>query len=265
MDKLEKALEKARKQRASGGEEASPASQGKAAREGVRENVEPTVRLSASVLPPDMEDCFEANRIVAHRTRSPEADAFRILRSQVLQTMTKAGFKTLAITSPNYGDGKTTIALNLAISIAQDLKQTVLLVDLDLRKPSIHRYLGIESDYGLTDYLAGQADIPYCLQRLPFERLSVLPAGNMTEHSSEILGSPQMAALADELKNRYPDRLMIYDMPPILAQDDPLAFLPHVDAVLLIARDGVTRTEDIKRSLDILEPANVIGTVLNDS
>lgn len=259
MDKLEKALEKARKQRG-----AETTTERSAPRINARaERTDSKVDISSSRLPPDMEAKLEANRIVAHRTRSVEADAFRILRTQVLQTMNKQGWKTLAITSPNYGDGKTTIALNLAISIAQDLKQTVLLVDLDLRKPCVHDYLGLEADYGLTDYLTGQAELPYCLQRLPFERLSVLPAGNRADHSSEILGSPQMAALADELKSRYPDRLIIYDMPPILAQDDPLAFLPHVNAALLVVREGATKTDEIKRSLDILEPANVIGTVLN--
>jgi Mrp family chromosome partitioning ATPase len=185
------------------------------------------------------------------------------LRTQTLQAMEKGGFRTLAITSPNYGDGKTTIAINLAISIALDFKQTVLLADLDLRKPSIHKYLGLEPRAGLTDYLAGHAAIPDCLIRLPFERLTTLPAGQILDHSSETLGSPQMASLANELKTRYPDRLVIYDMPPLLAQDDPLAFLPHVDCVLLVVQDGVTTTDDIKRSLDILSNAKVIGTILN--
>jgi len=112
--------------------------------------------------------------------------------------------------------------------------------------------------------MSGTADIPDCLMRLPFERLTILPAGKMFDNSSEILGSPRMAELADELKTRYPDRMIIYDMPPILAQDDPLTFLPHVDAVLLVAQEGVTRTEDIKRCLEIMAPANVIGTVLNN-
>jgi Mrp family chromosome partitioning ATPase len=92
----------------------------------------------------------------------------------------------------------------------------------------------------------------------------MLPAGKLLENSSETLGSPKMAALAQELKSRYPDRFIIYDMPPILAQDDSIAFLPHVDAVLLIIQDGVTRKHEIKRCLDALEHANVVGMVLNN-
>lgn len=262
MDKLEKALQKARTERA-------------VHQSGVLLGAEQTTthnRGSSKGAPPNLpagnlairDEVLDQNRIVAHRSQDPRADLFRLLRTQILQTMSKHGFRTLAITSPNYGDGKTTTAINLALSIALDLKQTVLLADLDLRKPSVQKYLGIESSVGLTDYLAGTAAIPDCLLRLPFERMTLLPAGHVLERSSELLGSPQMADLAAELKSRYPDRMVIYDMPPLLAQDDPLTFLPHVDAVLLVVHDGETTTADVKRSLDILSSANVIGTVLND-
>lgn len=209
------------------------------------------------------EDRMDRNRIRAHHARSPEADIYRLLRTQVLQTMKKSGFRTLAITSPRYGDGKTTVAINLGISVALDLNQTVLMVDLDLRKPSLYSYLGLPAQTGLSDYVLKGMPLSACLTRLPFERMTALSAGTPLDHSSELLGSPKMTALADELKNRYPDRLIIYDMPPALEQDDPLAFLPQVDAVLLVVRDGITRTEDLKRCLHSLSGANIIGTVLN--
>lgn len=261
MDKLEKAVEKARLARA-GTAAARPVGHAPSA----QTTAQPPLTLEKNgPFSREQEACFEAHRLIAHKTRSEAADTFRLLRSQILNTMAKENLKTLAITSPNYGDGKTTLALNLALSIALDLKQTVLLVDLDLRKPCVDSYLGLETQKGLTDFLAHRAEMPECLYRLPLERLSVLPAGPQLDRSSEALGSPQMAALANELKNRYDDRLIIYDMPPILAQDDPLAFLPHVDAVLLVVRDGETPIKDLKRCLQILEPANVIGTVLNNS
>lgn len=208
---------------------------------------------------------LDQHRIIAHRARSKEADIFRLLRTQVLQAMQQGGMRTLGITSPNYGDGKTTIALNLALSIALDLKQTVLLVDLDLRKPNVMDYLGLNSSVGLTDYFMRDIPIADCLVRPSFERLSILPAGRTLDYSSEVLGSPKIAALAEELRTRYPDRLIIYDLPPILAQDDPLVFLPHVDGVLLIVKEGNTRTHDLKASLHALSHAHVIGTVLNNS
>lgn len=216
--------------------------------------------------PVDVDDTLlERHRILAHRARSHDADIFRILRTQILQIMNKSGMRTLAITSPHYGDGKTTIALNLALSIALDLKQTVLLADLDLRKPNLHEYLGLDPEVGLSNYILRGAPLQECLVRPAFDRLNTLPAGPAIEYSSEILGSPKMALLAQEIKSRYPDRMIIYDMPPVLAQDDSIAFMPHVDAVLLVVRDGVTHTDELKRCLDRLADANVIGTVLNDT
>ncbi len=99
---------------------------------------------------------------------------------------------------------------------------------------------------------------------MSFDRLSLLPAGAPVEQSSEALGLPRMAALAHELKTRYPDRLIIYDMPPVLEQDDPLAFIPHVDGVLLVLREGKTKTTDTTRCLEVLAAAKVVGTVLNE-
>jgi len=262
MDRLEKALEKARQQRHFGGTAApAPANAYTTANATAAEQAN---AASGETLVID-EAQLERRRVLAHRAHSTEADIFRILRTQVLQIMNKSGFRTLAITSPNYGDGKTTIALNLALSIALDLKQTVLLVDLDLRKPNLHEFLGLAPRAGLSDYLTGNTPIPDCLTRLSFERLSILPAGKPLDQSSELLGSPKMAALAREMKNRYADRIIIYDMPPVLTQDDPIAFLPHVDATLVVVRDGVTRADDLKTCLGRLSGANIIGTVLNNA
>lgn len=265
MDKLEKAMEKARMQRAATTGQpigttapfapVSGAPVPRAASYKPHDNTQ-VINLSDALL--------ERARIVAHLSRSKEADIYRLLRTQVLQTMQREGMRSLAITSPNYGDGKTTTALNLAISIAQDLKQTVLLVDLDLRKPNVHAFLGIEPLKGLSDYLMRGTPIPECLIRLSFDRLSLLPAGAPVEQSSEALGLPRMAALAHELKTRYPDRLIIYDMPPVLEQDDPLAFIPQVDGVLLVLREGKTKTTDTTRCLEVLAAAKIVGTVLNE-
>ena len=261
MDKLEKAVQKARLARQSSlGTVAHPKALGEAKKSSG------AFHMPSSPGAPEThaeETYLEKSRIVAHRTRHEESDIFRILRTQVLQAMAQAEHRSLAITSPNYGDGKTTVAFNLAVSIALDVKQTVLLVDLDLRKPDMHKMIGLESPLGLTDHLINDVPLADCLVRPSFERLSILPAGKALDHSSEVIGSPKMAALAAELERRYHDRLIIYDMPPILEQDDSMAFLPHVGAVLLVVRDGVTPIPDIKHSLSALTGAHVIGTVLN--
>lgn len=211
------------------------------------------------------EEVMAKHHIIAHQTGNAAADRFRILRARVLQSMALSGLRTLGITSPSYGDGKTTIALNLALSIAQDANHTVVLADLDLRKPNVTRYLGMEATQGLTDYFLRDVPIAQCLMRTSFPRLSVLPAGEALPHSSEILGSPKIAALAEELKARYHDRLIIYDLPPLLAQDDPLVFARHVDGVLLVIKEGETRVDEVKSCMRSLNYAHVIGTVLNYS
>ena len=259
MDRLEKALEKSRQQRA-----ALEPSLAQSRYEPMGACEAPTTVSSAFDSETIDEAQMENNRIIAHHTRSAEADIYRQLRTKVLQIMSASGFKTLAITSPHYGDGKTTVVLNLGISIALDQKQTVLLVDLDLRKPNLHQYLGVKPHVGLTDHLLYDTPLNECLMRPPFERENILPAGSALDNSSELLGSRKMIALAQELKARYPDRLVIYDMPPVLDQDDSIAFLPQVDAVLVVVRDGVTKTDDLKRCLSTLAGANVIGTVLNN-
>jgi len=212
-----------------------------------------------------MEPDLERNRIVARRRKEPAADTFRILRTKVMQLLQRNNLRSIAVTSPRYGDGKSTIAINLALSLALDVKQTVCLVDLDFRQPSVHRYLGIEPKLGLCDYLLHDTPVAQCLVRPSHERLVVLPTKSRMENSSETLGTPKMAALAQELKSRYPDRIIIYDMPPLLAQDDAIGFLPHVDGVLLVVREGSTKIEEVRQSMHLLAHTTVVGTVLNNA
>lgn len=277
MDRLEKALEKARAMRdgrlagalASAGAQPVPYTTDPpppAAHDPLPQSPPPPRESRSAPAPKvQIEDgMLEQNRIVARQNRSTNADTFRMLRTKVLQAMTKNDMKTIAVTSPNYGDGKTTIAVNLALSLALDVKQTVLLVDLDLRHPSIHRYLNIDPKVGLSDYFVHNAPVPDCLVKPAIDRLVVLPIVRPLDNSSEMLGTPQMAQLAHELKTRYNDRIVIYDMPPLLAQDDTIAFLPHVDGVLLVVRDNVTAMDDVRHAMNVLGDANLIGTVLNN-
>lgn len=202
-------------------------------------------------------------RVIAPSFHEELADTFRILRTQVIQKMAAAGASTLAITSPGAGEGKTLTAVNLAISLAAYADRFVLLVDLDLRRPGVHRVFEIAPDVGLTDYLSRDLPLADCLVSPTIERLVLLPAGAPLSSSSETLSSPRMARLAGELKNRYADRLVLYDLPPLLLTDDALVFLRLVDACLLVVEEGSTRRADIERAMELLRGVNVIGTVLN--
>ena len=203
------------------------------------------------------------HRVIAGQVHDPLIDLYRSLRAQVLQTLAQIGKTSLGITSAMHGEGKTLTAVNLALAIAMDVKHTVLLVDADLRMPSVARYLGIHPTLGLSDYLTGQAEIPDCMLRADKERLSILPARSHVGNSAELLTSPRMMQLAAELKARYPDRIVIYDLPPLLSVGDTIGFLPSVDATLLVVRDGATRTAELTRAVELLSDHQLIGTVLN--
>jgi len=215
------------------------------------------VDVSAQVL--------EQNRLVAALPDHELTDVYRILRTRVLQTMNSNRWNTLAITSPATGSGKTLTSINLAISLAREVNRTVLLADFDLRSPSIHRYFGYQPVLGLSDYLFHDAPLDEMLFSPSIERLVVLPGRECIHNSSEMLRSPKMVQLVEELKGRYSDRMIIFDLPPILAVDDALTFAPYTDAMLMIAENGATQRDDLEKALEILKDTPLIGTVLNKS
>lgn len=191
--------------------------------------------------------------------------AYKMLRTQVLQRMNARGWNALAITSPAPDDGKTLTSVNLSISLARELNQTVLLVDMDLRNPSIHRTFGFEPEKGIGDYLLGGAPMNEVLVNPGIERLVLMPGRSSVENSSEVLSSHAMGGLVQELKSRYPSRMIIFDLPPVLSADDALAFAPYVDAFLLVLRDGKNTNEELQHTLELMKDAPIIGTVLNAS
>ncbi|MDW7711874.1 MAG: polysaccharide biosynthesis tyrosine autokinase [Deferrisomatales bacterium] len=187
----------------------------------------------------------------------------KILRTQIEQKMQDVGGRSLLITSSIPGEGKTFTAVNLAVSFAQVVNRTVLLVDADLRKPSIHRLMGVDSCLGLSDYLLQQAEIPDVLFNPGVERLTLLPAGTRVPNSTELLGSPRMEALVSELKDRYPERFIIFDASALLVTADPLVFTRYIDGILLVVEAERTPKADIQRSIKLLEGKPFMGMVYN--
>jgi Mrp family chromosome partitioning ATPase len=199
-------------------------------------------------------------------TASPIGAAYKMLRTRVLQKMQENGWNTLAVVSPTPNDGKTFTAINLAIAIAGDTKHTTLLVDFDLRKPSIARRFGFEPEYGVEDCLTGRIGIAGALVAPSgYNKLVLLPAREPQQHSSELLTSERAARLVKEIKDRYSNRIVIFDLPPVLGADDALAFAPLVDCALMVVGAGHTRKDDLARSLEVLHKVPILGTVLNGS
>jgi capsular exopolysaccharide synthesis family protein len=205
------------------------------------------------------------NRVVAGFAHDPYADIFRMLRVQALKHLQGVKGTTIGVCSPNPGVGKSFVAANLAVSLALGVEHTVLLVDADFRRPSLQSYFGLDHGPGLTDYLLRDTELPDCLVNPGIERLVLLPVGTPVQNSSEVLGSPKMLSLAHELKTRYPDRLVVYDLPPLLTGDDALVFLPQLDGCMLVVEERKTRTQELQRTLDLLKDGKLIGTVLNKS
>lgn len=216
----------------------------------------PTVEIPQHVL--------ERHRI-SSVTHDANADAFRVLRTQLLIQMRRNGWRTLAITSPNRGAGKSTVALNLAISFAVEMDSTALLVDADLRDPDLRHMLELEPGPGLADYLMGRATLANLLLHPNLGNLVVLPGGAPVAFTSELMRSPMMAKMIREISNRYSDRVIVFDVPPILAGADTLALSTYIDATILLVEECRTSREDIERSCSLLANSNLIGIVLNKS
>jgi capsular exopolysaccharide synthesis family protein len=216
----------------------------------------PTVSLDEAVL--------RENRVIAGMAAGTFMDAYNLLRTRILQVFKENDWNTLGITSPGPSAGSTLTALNLAISIAREVDYTVLLVDANLRQPTLLEQLGLEPRPGLSDYLSSDISINDLLFRPGIvEHLVVLSGGQPLANSAEMLNSPRMGRLAEEMKSRYHTRIVIYDLPPVLGASDTLAFAPHLDAALLVVEDGVTQKEELEQAVDLLSVTNIVGTLLN--
>lgn len=206
---------------------------------------------------------LERNRIVSYDKNSAAGWAFDLLRTQVIQKMDENGWRTLGITSPTPEAGKTVLAINLAMSIAQHTTKTAMLVDFDLRRPRIGAYLGLPMEKTLNDLLSGQAEVQDILVNPSLPRLVVMPTKQPVSHSSEVLSSPRVGELVAELRERYASRIVIFDLPPLLSTDDAIAVLPKLDCLLMVVANGMSTPQEIEESLHLLSKTNLVGTVLN--
>jgi capsular exopolysaccharide synthesis family protein len=193
------------------------------------------------------------------------ADAYRILRTRVIRRMKQNSWSTLGITSAGPADGKTLTAINLGIAMSRDPNFTVLLVDADLRRPTVHQRFGLEPELGLGEYLNSECTVADMLVNPGIDDFVLVPCRGFVSRSSELLSTPRMARLVEELKSRYPSRLVLFDLPPVLVADDVVAFSSLVDALLLVVEDGKTQSSELQHAVELLEGVNLVGSVLNKS
>jgi len=211
-------------------------------------------------------ETMRRNRLIARGVEAdaPVSEAFKVLRTHILHHTKAEGRNILMITGPYPGEGKTLTAVNLAISIAQEVNQTVLLVDADLRYPSVHRCFGIEVKEGLVDHLTAGVPLSELLIHPDgIAKLVLLPGGRPVAQAAELINSPLMRDLVQELKHYYQNRYVIFDLPPLLTYADALAFAPLMDGIIVVVEAGKTAREDIERCQKMLEKFNLLGFVLN--
>lgn len=209
---------------------------------------------------------MEKNKILPAVDDRAAVTAYKMLRTRVLHRMRANHWQTLIVTAAGAGEGKTLTSCNLAVSIANDVNQSVLLVDLDLQRPTLASYFGLEVQASIGDYLTGEAEIDDILYAPEgMERIGIIPNRDPVANASELVASPRMRTLLEWVKNQGPQTITIFDMPPVLACDDVLAFSPYADAILMVVAEGHTERNSVARAMEMLGECNLVGVVLNQS
>jgi capsular exopolysaccharide synthesis family protein len=195
--------------------------------------------------------------------QSPAAEQYRALRTRLGQAEGGAVLRSVLITSPQKGEGKSVTAANLALTMAQELQRRVVIVEADLRKPSLQQMFGLPIGPGLSEFLTGAVELKDVIKFLSQYHLAVIPGGAEPMNPAELLGSTAMRRLLDHLRTRF-DRVIL-DTPPVLPLADVAVLAPIVDGVLLVVRAGFTPKPAIENALRGFDATHLIGVVLNES
>jgi protein-tyrosine kinase len=263
MSRIEKALEKAANHR-------NTLVSGGATKEAeVKASVQP-IRLHTPPPPMDVGDIEVRIENPLLTTlcdpHSIVSEEYRKLKSVVATFARQNGFRNaIMVTSSVSNEGKSLTSLNLAITLAQEMDHTVLLVDADLRKPSIQAYMGMEPTKGVSDYLNDEAPLSDLLIKTGIGRLTLLPAGTPIKNPVELFSSRKMRDLFTEIKNRYQDRFIIIDTPPVLPFAETRSICTVADGVLFVIREGQSSPENISEAMKALDTSKLIGAVYNDA
>jgi receptor protein-tyrosine kinase len=224
----------------------------------------------AGILNIDKKSLEERGYLIDNGTRKSIKDEFRQIKRKLLNNAFGAASKTLdnsnlvMVSSSKPNEGKTFVSINLALSIALEQDKTVLLIDADVLRPSINRELGVGNVPGLIEYLLGEkqtiADIIY---NTNIDKLKVIPAGEPHHLSNELLASDKMESLAKELAERYPDRIVIFDCPPLIGVTETLVLANLMGQAIVVVEESKTQLSDIQKATENLSDDLALGIVLN--
>lgn len=225
----------------------------------IKEKEKETPRISKEVISlPSTQ--FDVPSFPLFQTGSLAAEQFRKLRTFLIK---KQPMKTIMVTSALQGEGKSFVSANLAVGIAFDLHLHALLVDCDLRNPSLGKQFGLTDGKGLSDFLVGEESIPNLITHTKLERLNLISGGSIPINPAELMGSKKMEAMIEEIKNRYDDRYIILDTTPILATSEPEIMTKIVDGIILVVRAGVTPRETVQQAIHLIGKEKLLGVILN--
>lgn len=202
------------------------------------------------------------SKLVTHLDpKSIPSEQYRALKTKVFQLYQAQGFKTLLVTSAGMSEGKSITAANLALTMAQEINFKVLLVDGDLRRPNVHRLLGVEATLGLSDYLSEKCPLEGVVYRSQFENFSLVPAGFVPENPAELLNSSRMRSFMTNVSERFD--WIVVDSPPIATLSDSDILAAMTDGVLVVVRALQTPMDLLEKAMEALKGRNILGIVLN--
>jgi protein-tyrosine kinase len=209
------------------------------------------------------EAVIDHNLVALMDPHSPEAEQFKILRTNILFPLVGSPPRSILVTSAAPGEGKTFVAANLAISIALNINRHVLLIDADMRRPQLHKRFGFGSVPGLSDYLAEGRLLPSLLLKTKVDKLTLLPAGPPPDNPAELIGAERMSSLLAEVTNRYPDRIVVIDAPPPALAAETSVLARQVDGILVVVRYGSTRRDDLADLVAQVGEKKILGSIVN--
>jgi Mrp family chromosome partitioning ATPase len=209
---------------------------------------------------------LQENRVVGFGGVSPSAlSAYRMIRTRLLQAARTNHWHSIAISSAGMGEGKSLTSINLALSISREGNQNVFLVDLDMRRPTMARYLGVFPKRGVQDFFEGHSDPGSIFFRIGAPGLVLASVTESRDNSSELLSSDRLPQLIDYVFTVDPKAVLLLDMPPLLVADDALAVAPRVDSILLVATEGKTKRADLAAAVELVQQFGLAGVILNRS
>jgi protein-tyrosine kinase len=195
--------------------------------------------------------------------QTPFFESFRRLRVSILYPTSNPQPKTLLVTSTVPNEGKGFICANLGIALSQDMEHHALIVDTDFRRPSMAQLFGRSNEIGLIDHLQDNVDLSVLIQKTGQPKLSILPCGKPPLNPSELIGSSRMASFVFELKERYQDRIIIFDSPPSIVASETSVLAKQLDGVILVIRHGAAKKEIVKDCVDTLGHEKIIAIIYN--